>query len=541
MQSTTGNPIYALRDVPGKGKGLVAIDKISEGTRILSEEPIIAVPRNEPDSEQLRISICQQVDALSEHQRRAFLSMHSIHPYRNAAEQYLGIVRTNALPIETNGSEGGIFLEACRINHTCDNNAQKNWNGNIKRHTVHALRDIYKGEEITIYYLGVHENREARNEALQAKFGFRCLCRLCSLPPEQSQKSDRRLDEIYRLDGLIGRGGIEGIIKSPLRSLCYVDQQIRLYNEQGPDDVGLPRAFLDAAQIVIAHGDLARGRIFAERAVSGWRTALGGDSLEVIEHGTLARDPSKHELYGISMKWETTVDEAPRGLEPSDFEDWLWKREMPKHPGQLADLRSDATFPGFMDLPDENDVDLDFYESSDMVTYRPRRHWCFLGEIVDFAMLLRLQMEIKDVDGRKIPLYFYTDSRGSELAPAQVQRGYTVAILYAKRHAFMFGEPGIRHEDPRMIKVPQQLPIYIIKLDSCSLTERDNTQIFPLSLHELLALNDQVQQFSIELDGIRMCHGCGRKAASLKRCGKCSSFWYCDRVGPPLKSFPVFF
>jgi hypothetical protein len=60
---------------------------------------------------------------------------------------------------------------------------------------------------------------------------------------------------------------------------------------------------------------------------------------------------------------------------------------------------------------------------------------------------------------------------------------------------FKFGEPGIRHEDPRMIKVrlPQQLPIYIIELDSCSLTERD-TQIFPLSLHKLLALNDQVQQ-----------------------------------------------
>ncbi len=531
--------MYALRDVLGKGKGLVAIEKISKGTRILSEEPIITVPRNELASDQLRISICQQVDALSEHQRRAFLSMHNIHGYRNAAEQYLGIVRTNALPIEINGSEGGIFLEACRINHACDNNAQKNWNTNIKQHTVHALRDIFKGEEITIYYLGVHKNREARNKALQAKLGFICLCRLCSLPLEQSQESDRRLDEIYRLDGLIDRGGIEGILSSPLRSLCYLDQQVRLYNEQGPDDAGLSRAFLDAAQIAIANGDLARGRIFAERAVSGWLTALGGDSIEVIEHETLARDPSKHKLYGISMKWRTIVDEAPRGLESSDFEDWLWKREKPQHPGQLADLRSHATFPGFMDLPDENNVDLNFYESSDMFTYRPRRHWCFLGEIVDFATLLRLQMEIKDVDGREIPLYFYTDGRGNELTPAQVQKGYTVAILYAQRHAFVYGEPGIRHEDPQMIKVPQQLPIYIIKLDLCSLTERDITQIFPMSLHELLALNDQVQQFSIELDGIRLCHGCGRKAASLKRCGKCSSFWYCDRVGPPLKIFPV--
>jgi hypothetical protein len=62
-------------------------------------------------------------------------------------------------------------------------------------------------------------------------------------------------------------------------------------------------------------------------------------------------------------------------------------------------------------------------------------------------------MEIKDVDGTTIPLYLYTDSRGSELVPGQIQKGYTVAILYAERHAFMFGEPSIRHEDPQTIKV----------------------------------------------------------------------------------------
>jgi len=240
--------------------------------------------------------------------------------------------------------------------------------------------------------------------------------------------------------------------------------------------------------------------------VFGWRMAFGGDSPEVIQHEALAQDPSKHELYGMSMKWRTTVDETPCGLELGDFEDWLWKREKPQRQGQPVDLRNRATFPGFIDLPGENVVDPDFYESSDMVTSRPRRHWCFLAEIVDFASLLRLQMDINDVDGRKVPLFFYTDGRGSELAPAQVQKEYTVAILYAHRHAFMFDKPGIRHEDPRMIK------------------------IFPVSLHNLLALSDQVQQFSTEFDGLRICHGCGKKAASLKKCGKCSFFWYCDRT-----------
>jgi hypothetical protein len=361
-------------------------------------------------------------------------------------------IRTG-LPAEAVGDKGAIFLEACRINHACDNNAQKNWNEKIKRHTVHALRDINKGEEITITYLAPLKNRKARQKALQEKFDFTCLCHLCSLPLEQSQESDRRLEEIHRLDDVIDQLGTEGILVSPLRTLRYFDQQVRLYNEQGREDVGFAQAFVNAAQLVIANSDLARGRIFAERAASVWKTTLGGDSTPAIKHGALAQDPSKYELFGVSTKWKTKVDEAPQGLEPSDFKDWLWRREKPKALGQLANLQSRATFPGFTDLPDENDADQEFYERSNIGTYRPRRHWCFFGEIVDFASLFRLQMEIKDIDGTTIPLYFYTDSRGSKLAPGQVQKGYTVAILYAERHAFMFCEPGIRHEDPQTIKV----------------------------------------------------------------------------------------
>ncbi|OCK83190.1 SET domain-containing protein 5 [Lepidopterella palustris CBS 459.81] len=371
--------------------------------------------------------------------------MHNIHAYRNTAEQYLGIVRTNALPIGTNGIDGGIFLEACRINHACDNNAQKNWNENIKRHTVHALRDIEQGEEITICYLAILKNRKARQEAFQIKFGCTCSCRLCSLPSEQSQESDKRLDEIHRLENLIGERGMLGILSTPLRILRYVDQQVQLYNEQGPGDAGLPRAFFDAAQIAIANGDLARGRIFLEKAIFGWQTALGSDSTEVAEYGVLAKDPSKHDLYGSSMAWRTALNEVPCGLEPGAFEDWLWKREKQQCSGRQVDLRTRTTFPRFVDLPDENTFDLDFYESS---TCRPRWHWCFLAEIVHSTTLLRMRMEIKDMDGRSLPLFFYTDGRGSELPPAQVRSGYTVAILYAQRHAFAFDDPGIRHEDP---------------------------------------------------------------------------------------------
>jgi hypothetical protein len=260
--------MYALQTVSGKGRGLVATRKISKGTRILSEEPIIRVPEAVLDSQTQLESIHEQVDALTQEQRSAFLSLHNIY-VDDAASQYLGIIRTNALPFGDNVEEGGIFLNASRINHACNNNAQKSWNENIKRHTVHAIQDIDEGEEITIYYLGVLNNRKTRQETLKRKFAFTCSCRLCSLPLDQSRESDRRLNEIVKLDDAIGRDGLVGIASIPLQKLRYVERQIFLYNEHGPDDVGLPRAFFDVTQIAIANGDLARARVFAERAVRG--------------------------------------------------------------------------------------------------------------------------------------------------------------------------------------------------------------------------------------------------------------------------------
>jgi hypothetical protein len=379
--------------------------------------------------------------------------MHNIYPYQNAAEQSFGIIRTNSLPIEAEGIGGGIFLEACRINHACDNNAQKNWNRCIERHTVHALRDIVEGEEITIKYLGLDSSREVRQMKLQDKFGFLCSCRLCSLPLEQSQECDERLKKMDLLDDLIGRDGMQ--MRFSTQTLRYVDELVRLYNEYKPGNSSLPRAYFDAAQVAIANGDLARGRIFAEKAVEGWRTAYGSDSTEVIEHSSIVRNPAKLQLYGLSMIWKTSLDEAPNGLKSTEFEDWLWRREKPnkrEQMGQLTDLRNSTIFPAFTALPSSNKVDLDLYGKADG-THQPLRHWCFLGEIVNSTTLHHLELELTDIDDKRIPLHFNTDGRGSELAPVQIRKGDTVAVLYAERHIFTYGDPGIKHMNPQMLRV----------------------------------------------------------------------------------------
>lgn len=455
MSSSATDLMYKLEEVPRKGKGLIATRMIPMGTRILSEEPIIRVPEIASGTKAARAYIRKQVDALTPDKRQAFLNMRNIHGGKGDSK-YLGIVRTNALPCAD--GESGILLDVCRINHSCDNNAQKSWNEKSKRHTVYAKRDIEEGEEITIYYLRVLNKRDTRQKALREKFAFTCACHLCSLPPEQSRETDRKLERILELDDLIGRGGATGILSNPLEKLRCVERQIQLYNELGPNYNGLPIAFFDAAHIVVAHGDLARAKIFFKRAILGWTVLEGADGSNVLQHGKYSEDPSKSMLYGLSKKWKTAVDEIPQERDSKQFEDWLWRREKPKQPGQLVDLRNGSTFPGFDGLPHEHEIDTNFYMRIKESTYRPRRHWLFLAEIVDSGAFIRLQMSIKDVDGMIVPLFFHTEQRGAELDPSLIKNGYTVAILYAEFHAFAFSEPGIRLEDSRHIKVRLEYP-----------------------------------------------------------------------------------
>ena len=458
MSNSASSRNFTLQQVQGKGKGLIANQKITKGARILSEKPIITIASDTSNIEQLHESIYKQSSTLDEDQQRAFLSMRNIHPYKDAAEQYFGIFRTNSLPAEADGDKAAIFLDACRINHACNNNAQKSWNEKTKCHTVHALKDIARGEEITITYLSPLKNRKARQKALQEKFGFTCLCHLCSLPAEQSQESDRRLEEIRCLDDVIDQLGADGILVFPLRTLGYFDRQVCLYNEEARADVGFAHALVNAAQLVIANSDLARGRIFAKKAASVWKTALGSDSAEAIRSKLLAQDPSTYELCGVSTRWKTKLDDVPQGLRTSDFEDWLWRREKPRQPGQPADFRRRSTFPGFNDLPHENHLDPAFYMNHNESNYQPRRHWLFLAEIVDVSAPLRLQMTVKDVDGMTVPLFFYTERRGQELSPSHIRSGYTVAILYARFHRFAFSEPRIRLEEQTNLKVASHFP-----------------------------------------------------------------------------------
>jgi hypothetical protein len=335
--------MYTVGDVPGKGRGLIATKDIPLGARIISEKPFITSGLDVANLEQLQIQVYQQVSSLSESQQQAFLSLHNIYPYTGSAARYRGIFRTNALPTGPSLQSGGVFLTACRINHACDNNAQNYWNDNLDQLTIHAVKDIPKGEEITISYLSSRRDRRWRQEELRKNFKFTCSCALCSLALDQSRESDSKLNRVHILDCIIEQGGVQGLVSPAQRMLSYVDEQVQLWNEPTPDIIGLVRAYPDAFEIAIANGDLARARVFAERCLSLYRITGGDDSPEVPQYSELVQDPKRHRYYGLSMNWKTTLDEVPRRLGTEDFEDWLWKRKTESTQGQLAGLRDRET------------------------------------------------------------------------------------------------------------------------------------------------------------------------------------------------------
>ncbi|KAG6166334.1 hypothetical protein E4U51_003657 [Claviceps purpurea] len=424
MENPANNSLYALQEVAGKGKGLIAIKTIPKGTQILSEPPLIKLPVAVALEHQ-RSSICHQLEALSDDQRDGFLSLSNIHPFNDAEEQYLGIFLTNALPVTDAQGTATISLEACRINHDCDNNALTNLNSEITQVMVHAIRDI----DID----------------------------------EQSQERDRKLEQIVSLEKLC----VENFHIFPLQTLRYFEAQACLYCDIGREDRNLAHVFESAAALAIAYGDLARGRIFMQKARSTWTTIFGSGNESDALYGAFARDPSLHPRYGFSMEWKTALKEIPKGLEPDDFEDWLWKRGKPENLAKIKSSPRRRLFSGFTDLAQRSGID----------ACRPdkERRACFLGEIVNVKFRDPLDLEIKDIHNQKITLHFYTQDRGREF---RFQVGHTVAVLNATQYVFKFGPPGIRHEDPRMIKECQKTGWTTHKVDCKFLKDPDLRGLF---------------------------------------------------------------
>lgn len=270
----------------------------------------------------LELILATKLRAMTKTEQRQYLSLHNNFP----GKPVLGsILETNGLPCGSDSSAAGVYPTICLINHSCLPNSHNNWNGEANHETIHAIRPIKAGEEITISY--DHGGPSAERQAFfKNAFGFDCKCSICKLPPSELRDSDARRALMHSLDKAIG--GPYRMAINPAESLRDCHSLLEILKKEFEDDPGVHgcRLYYDALQICISHGDQARASVFADKAYKARVCCEGEDSPETKRMRSLSAKPAGHMGYGLlSKEWNTTRKMVPKGLDEAQFEGWLFR------------------------------------------------------------------------------------------------------------------------------------------------------------------------------------------------------------------------
>ncbi|KAI0785808.1 hypothetical protein C8Q75DRAFT_310725 [Abortiporus biennis] len=208
---------YEIRELPGRGKGVVALQDIQAGELILAERPLIicsaatmfselpagttAVPGVVNDALARYETL---VDRMDSSRKADFMALVNSHEH-DGSGPYLGRIRTNAFMVTFDGNNGAnsytskygvVGKDISRANHSCCPNASHSFHKPSLSMELRALRKIAKGEEITVLYLNADWQTTAERQKSLSPYGFKCTCPLCLKP----DVSDRLFATLCPLD-----------------------------------------------------------------------------------------------------------------------------------------------------------------------------------------------------------------------------------------------------------------------------------------------------------------------------------------------------
>lgn len=175
-------PAYELRDIPGKGKGMIATRDIALGEIVIVERPV-TIYETFIDLESLN-GFEQYV--------KMFMNPEIWKAYNNlcnvkgdSISHFRGVCNTNAFEVDIDffgkhNSYGAVFLELSRLNHSCGPNLDRLWDSHLFVFTVQAVRPIRAGQELTVGYENICEPHAFRRSELERKYKFDCACGYCT-------------------------------------------------------------------------------------------------------------------------------------------------------------------------------------------------------------------------------------------------------------------------------------------------------------------------------------------------------------------------
>lgn len=215
----TQHPGVETRDIPGKGRGLVATRTLHRGEQVLAYTPALVLHRSLVDdldrAAQLRLLRDAVARLPAATTRAAF--WRQLGPSHEAGDDdILDIVMNNSfnLPLLLPGLEAGAaarfignFPEVSMYNHDCRPSVAFHLDGGLIHRTHVAARGggagVRAGEELSISYVDSFRAREVRRARTMRNWGFACACAQCTLPAALANASDHRLWRLYEVENAL--------------------------------------------------------------------------------------------------------------------------------------------------------------------------------------------------------------------------------------------------------------------------------------------------------------------------------------------------
>jgi len=194
LQMMPCTPACEVKEVAGKGIGMVATKKLYPGDLILAEKPVMIMPVAIFDSgrESTEDWLDKTINRLGSMDRELLLSLSD---WSNPDDfTYIGLFYTNCMSWE---EDVVVCPLMARANHSCRPNAEFVARVDKGVNELRAMYVIEPGEEVNINYLPMAEEggevREVRQKYLRTSYGFQCTCRACTLQgPELANEEELR-------------------------------------------------------------------------------------------------------------------------------------------------------------------------------------------------------------------------------------------------------------------------------------------------------------------------------------------------------------
>ena len=212
------NPTISIKST-NNGRSLYANEDIPEGSLIFEDSALICATPTRTRSLRLESCVARKKKDLRlinravelntngliirsdiDNGQEAEMRVRSLYPAVDTLTSSLSVCRASdvlffngAELISCNGPSPlvGVFETLSMINHSCQPNAlyTSSWDSTLKtpKASIHALRDIAAGDEITFSYVLSSQSRSGRSSEISASWGFKCLCIRCETFGDDTQ------------------------------------------------------------------------------------------------------------------------------------------------------------------------------------------------------------------------------------------------------------------------------------------------------------------------------------------------------------------